>query len=139
MIARCTNKLDHSYNNYGARGIYVVKRWLGNKGFWNFVKWAEENGWYAGCGLEIDREDNDGPYSPGNCRWITHKENSSNKRNTKYVEYKGETIAYSEAVDKYGIRGLNLEAFRSRLKLGWDVETALKTKVKYRRPNHFAS
>lgn len=45
-----------------------------------FVAWAIKAGWQAG--LQIDRRDNDGPYSPGNCRFVTRKRNKRNCRNT---------------------------------------------------------
>ncbi len=76
MLRRCNNPKSISYPNYGGRGITVCKVW--RKNFLVFYKWAIKNG-YAD-NLEIDRKDVNGNYTPYNCRFITHYENSLNKR-----------------------------------------------------------
>jgi hypothetical protein len=44
------------------------------------------------AGLELDRINNDGPYSPENCRWATRQENLNNKRGALRTP-SGETVA----------------------------------------------
>ena len=81
MKTRCYySKSDH-YKNYGERGITVCDEWLNS--FETFCKWAKENG-YAD-NLTIDRIDVNGNYEPNNCRWITIKQQSYNKRNTLFI------------------------------------------------------
>jgi hypothetical protein len=79
MKARCYNPNEAGFCNYGGRGIYVCEEWKNSP--LTFFDWALENGWRDG--LEIDRIDNDGPYSPDNCRFATRHENNQNSRATK--------------------------------------------------------
>lgn len=76
MIQRCTNKKNAAYKYYGGRGILLCAEWRNN--FEAFYLWAIDNGWEKG--LTIDRINNDGNYEPGNCRWVTLKENMNNMR-----------------------------------------------------------
>jgi len=76
MKARCLNPTNAGYPGYGGRGIYVCTLWLAD--YRHFAQWARANGYRDG--VQLDRVDNDGPYSPDNCRWTTAKEQAANKR-----------------------------------------------------------
>src|ERR1700733_6114353 len=86
MLRRCNNPKYAKYKNYGGRGIYVCKEW---GDYSNFYTWAMANGYEDS--LQIDRKDNDGPYSPDNCRWVSASQNMRNRRVTKYITAWGET------------------------------------------------
>lgn len=59
-----------------------------------FFEWAYENGYKEN--LTIDRIDVNGNYCPENCRWVDMKVQANNKRNSRYITYKGQTKTLSE-------------------------------------------
>lgn len=98
MINRTTNPNNIGYKYYGARGIKVCEEWSTNPE--SFLHWALENGYEKG--LAIDRIDTDGDYQPHNCRFVTRKENNSNKRTNRLCIYNGETMTLAEASRRLG-------------------------------------
>lgn len=75
MKERCSNPNCKAFKWYGGRGISVCKEWREN--FKMFYDWAKTK---HKKGLQIDRRDNDGNYTPENCRFVTHLENMRNRR-----------------------------------------------------------
>lgn len=75
MRERCSNPKNKRFKDYGGRGISVCPEWQDASAF---LEWANTHGYRPG--LQIDRIDNDGPYEPGNCRFVTAKENAANRR-----------------------------------------------------------
>lgn len=71
MKARCSNPRHRAWKNYGGRGISFCSRW---KKFQNF---------YADMGEPtgvLDRINNEGNYTPTNCRWASWSESNRNQR-----------------------------------------------------------
>lgn len=76
MIGRCYCPYNYGFKRYSSKGIVVCERWKTS-----FVDFLKDMG-LRPEGMEIDRIDNDGNYEPGNCRWVTRKENLHNTRKT---------------------------------------------------------
>ena len=125
MKQRCDNPKAVGYHNYGRRGIQVCERWLNS--FENFFEDMGERP-KSPKGLTLDRIDNDGNYEPGNCKWSTKKQQSSNQRTNVIISYKGENKILADWARQYGIsRGaLWLRIF----KMKWPIHRALTKPVR---------
>ena len=66
MLRRCYNPKCKNFPRYGGRGIRVCKRW--REDFWSFVS---DIGDKPGPRCSISRKNNNGNYTPNNCRWET--------------------------------------------------------------------
>lgn len=116
MKRRCYAKHRKEYVNYGGRDIVVCDRWL--ESFANFLEDMGERP----ANTTLERINNDGPYSPGNCRWASRKQQERNKRSNAVYEFKGEQLTVAGAAEQYGLRaGL----IYTRLRNGWAPDEAL--------------
>lgn len=86
MLARCFNTKLPAYPAYGGRGIAVCDEWVGQQGLLKFLE-AMMSTWEPNTSL--GRIDNDGPYSPENCRWETSFQQACNKRTTLIISALG--------------------------------------------------
>lgn len=123
MMGRCYNEKNKSYCNYGGRGIKVCSHWRDTPK--NLIEWLESKNYKKG--LEIDRINNDGDYSPNNCRLVTSKVNSRNRRNNFFVKYKGKYITIPELSELSGVKYATLY---QRLKIkGMSLNEALPQSI----------
>lgn len=116
MKARCENPNNRKYALYGGRAIKICERW---REFANFV---EDMGYAPSDKHSIDRIDNNGNYCPSNCKWSDQKTQINNRRNTSFIEYKGERLCTSDWSARTGVPIKNIAI---RIRMGWDVERAL--------------
>lgn len=81
MKCRCNNANHPSFKRYGARGIRISEEW--EISYSTFKQWAISHGYSDD--LELEREDVNGGYSPANCKWVSHYEQTLNRRDTLYI------------------------------------------------------
>lgn len=116
MMNRCYNKNTSSYTKYGARGIEVCERWHVFANFYDdmFATYQDNS--------TIERNENDGPYSPSNCKWATRQEQAWNRRSSKLIEFKGKKQCIGAWADELGMRQ---ETLWARFNRGWSAKRAL--------------
>lgn len=120
MRSRCENPANEYWFNYGGRGISVCEQW--RESVECFIAWALSNGWSHG--LEIDRIDNNGGYSPDNCRFVTRVVNSRNRRNNTVLEIDGESKSMVEWSEDERC-SVGYGTIRSRIRYGWSHKDAV--------------
>jgi hypothetical protein len=122
MKQRCINPLNPSYANYGGRGIVVCDRWSNS-----FRVFLADMGPRPSPEHSIDRIDNDGPYSPDNCRWATAQVQNNNRRVTRMVEFAGKRQSLATWAREVGIP---FDTLVYRYKAGWAAERMLTTPLR---------
>lgn len=125
MKFRCMNPKAAHFERYGGRGIRVCERWF------SFANFLADMG-ARPRGATLDRKDNDGHYEPGNCRWITRKENSRNRSDNRLLTQSGITRTLAEWVEA---TGLPLATLQGRVQMGWSDERTLTTPARERAAN----
>lgn len=120
MKARCLKPNNPRYKDWGGRGIKVCEEW---QTYEPFRDWALSNGYSND--LSIDRIDNDGNYTPDNCRWATAKQQSNNQSTNLYYEINGERHTLHEWSE---ILGFGYSAVYARIQLGVDPVDAMTHK-----------
>lgn len=116
---RCSNPRHHAWKDYGGRGITVCERWQHS-----FEAFLGDMGPRPTAAHQIDRIDNDGPYSKDNCRWATVREQARNRRSCVYLEYGGKLLTQSEWSE---ITGIAVSTLISRRDRGWTTTETLST------------
>lgn len=117
MKQRCINPADTNFLHYGGRGIVVCDRWM--ESFENFLS---DMGLRPPGGT-IDRIDNNGPYSPENCRWATQKTQARNQRSNRIIEFRGARMPLSAAAE---LAGLNYNTAYYRWKRGIPLDEPMR-------------
>lgn len=112
MRQRCQNPRNKQFGDYGGRGITIIERWNSFDNFW------QDMGPTYQPGLTIDRINNDGPYRPDNCRWVSRTTQARNRRSSRSIETPKGTMLLCEAAD---LSGIQYSTLLWRIRLGWPV------------------
>lgn len=122
MKKRCYDQNASGYKSYGGRGIFVCDKWLHS--FINFYN-DMVDGYITG--LQLDRIDNNQSYFKDNCRWVTPKIQSRNRRNNRLIYFENQNKTVAQWAEE---KSMSYMALYHRLyDLGWSVEKALTNPV----------
>lgn len=117
MKDRCLNPSNESFHYYGGRGITICGRWL--ESFDHFIADMGRRP----PGGSIDRIDNNGPYSPENCRWASRKTQARNYRRNRIVVFRGERMTLVDAAE---LAGLNYKTAYHRWRRGIPLDSPMQ-------------
>lgn len=129
MKKRCYNMASdmedhHTYKNH----IYICPEWMDpENGVKNFCEWALANGYRDD--LTIDRIDNNGPYSPDNCRWVPQYVQSNNMSTNVFYTHDGTT--FTRACWEYAL-GIPRDFIRSRDNKGYTFDQIVEDAISKR-------
>ncbi|HEU4344780.1 MAG TPA: hypothetical protein VFU31_24795 [Candidatus Binatia bacterium] len=118
IIYRTENPKCHAYPLYGGRGIKMCKRWRDN-----YAHFLADMGRRPSLQHSVERINNDGLYSPDNCRWALAKEQTRNARFNRWITFNGRTMILTDWAKEIGIGHNSLAERIDDLK--WPLEKAL--------------
>ncbi len=118
MIDRCYDPTNDRFQYYGARGIKVCDRWHKLESF------VSDMGTGYRKGLQIERINNEGHYTPENCTWATRIEQARNRRSNIKLSHQGKTMTLAEWSEE---TGLPYSTLWDRVQYGWIAERILTT------------
>lgn len=117
MIDRCTNPKAQKFHHYGGRGITIYGPWKTD-----LMAFVKEIGERPSPKASVDRIRNERGYEPGNVRWATQKEQTSNTRRNVWLDTPQGRMIASDAADAYGIPKPTLY---TRIESGWPADKLL--------------
>lgn len=118
MRTRCSPVARNGQRKpYVEKGITVCPEW---HKYDPFYEWAMANGYRDD--LSIDRIDNDGHYTPDNCRWATDAQQSRNKSCTVLVNLDGSLVCLADFARHHGVNYISL---RDLYRDGLPIEQAV--------------
>ena len=128
IINRCRYINCKDYHRYGGRGVKMewnnfveFKRDMGKSYLAHIKKYGKQN-------TSIDRIDTNKNYCKENCRWATTKQQSLNRRTSKFLTINGVTKNYCEWADQIGC---SRQALRYRVINGLRPELILTLPFKH--------
>lgn len=122
ICRRCYNPNCKEYPHYGGRGITMCDRWR-----YSFENFTADMGPRPSKQHSIDRIDNEGPYSPENCRWVTIDIQANNTSANHSLTYSGRTMTVAQWAKELSVSPFTL--YR-RAAYGWSDERIITTPVR---------
>ena len=122
MKARCNNINSNSWDLYGGRGIKVLWKSFENFRDDMYESYLKHVKKFGKKETTIDRIDNDGNYCKENCRWVTHKEQTRNRRSNRWLTFQGKTMCMK---DWSTYLGIPTSTIYNRVIRNWSVEKIL--------------
>lgn len=124
MLSRCYDKNHLSYCNYGAKGKYVINRWLCFEFFVEDVitikGWENKISDWSNWHLDKDLIGNGFVYSKENCVWLHKNDNLARNERTTYYTFKNEKTGEEYTTN-------NVSEFGRKYKLGAQFIKSLGT------------
>lgn len=127
MKTRCDNPNQRSYKHYGARGIKVCDRWR------DYATFISDMGPKPSPDYTIERMDVNGDYTPTNCCWATRTTQARNKRNNRFVEFRGRKMSMAQLAEE---TGRSYDSIKDRLNRGLTPEQAVTIPITPGVPTH---
>lgn len=115
MRNRCFCKSNPRFKDYGGRGISICIRWN------DFRIFLHDMGLRPN-GKSLGRIDNDGHYTPENCRWESRSEQQRNRRTNRILTFRGLSWPVVQWAEHLGIKP---ETIHGRLRKGWPLKKVL--------------
>jgi hypothetical protein len=143
MNQRCHNRGSAGWKRYGAKGVFVCRRWRESfEAFFEDMGRRPPGTYPGGRALySIERIDNARGYEcgkcneciargmPPNCRWATKPEQQHNLRTNRWIEAFGRRLILEDWARETGI---SPETLSNRIRAGWSIEKAMTAKVRGR-------
>ena len=114
---RCENPKDSKYKYYGGRGIKFLYK--------SFEQFFADLGERTSRKLTLDRIDTNGHYVPGNCKWVTRREQAHNFRKCVVVNIEGVDIILAALFKPEHPTSWKHKSARRIKKFNWPVMAAL--------------
>lgn len=102
---RCHCKSNNTYGYYGGRGISVCRKWMDS-----YESFLADMGRAPTPRHTIDRINNNGNYTKGNCRWATVAEQAKNRRSTILIKINGKTMCLYDWCKLLSLRPATIKA-----------------------------
>jgi len=124
MLQRCENPAAPDFGRYGGRGIKVCQQWHDFRCFLADMGERPER-------TTLERDNVNGNYEPGNCRWATASEQQRNKQNAIRLVFNGETKSVHDWAEQ---TGMPIHVLKWRIRQGWPAADVLSKPIRPKRP-----